>query len=204
MKKMLFVVLAACTHPGPGTQCSLSDPCDGDETLTTTWTLRSRGFEFGCAAFDAPRVEISIEDRSQDVACSEAVAIAKVAEDHYTVRGALTSGGDQLRVATTEVDVRRSTTAELVFKFDDFALGGEFADSFAAALCARCTTDPFTCGQNVRGWACGDAGTCELPTWGTTTELAQCRAELQVMACDAESIPLSCVPFRQVLPGLVR
>jgi hypothetical protein len=204
MKKMVVVLLAACGHPGAGSQtCDLSNPC-GDETLTTSWTLMSRGFEFGCAAFVEPSVEISIGEYTQEVACSDAVAVSKVAEDRYTIRGAMTSNGEEFRTATTQVTVRGSTNAELVFKFDDFALGGEFADSFEAAFCARCTTDTFTCGEAVRGWACGDAGTCDLPTLGTTTELGQCRAQLQTMACDSQTIPQACGPFRVVLPGLVR
>src|SRR5687767_6038707 len=133
-RRLLLIALLGlgCTEAGPQTsQCqTITGACEDEETLTMSWTLRSRGFEFGCAAFVDARVELEIGDKTVEAPCSDALAQTKVPEDEYVIRGALVSGGEEFRTATKQVDVNRATSAELEFRFDDFALGSEFAASF--------------------------------------------------------------------------
>jgi hypothetical protein len=180
-----------------------------EATLTTSWKLVARGFEFSCEAFSSPDVAIGIQGATTiptaTASCSAGTVVRPVPAGTYAVRGALRARGVEVRSANAQVTVDGAEAVALVFRFDEVALAGEFSDSFASAYCARCgASDPLGCPGLVRRWACQDAGTCDLPTAGLTSELARCRADVGAMACDAETIPDSCLAFRQILPGVVR
>jgi len=177
--------------------------------LTTKWKLVARGYEFGCAAFTTPEVAITVQGAMSlppaTAACSAGVLVSSVPEGSYTVQGVMRSRGSEIKTANAQGSVRGPSTASLVFRFDEFALGSEFSDTFASAFCGKCgSSNPLGCQDTVRRWACEDEGTCDLPTWGQTADLGKCRADVAAQPCDAQYIPSSCAYFKKLLPGLVR
>jgi hypothetical protein len=212
MKRLICsVVFVGCAQPSP-------EPCEGlpgecaagdGTTVTTSWRLRSRGFEFGCAAFAEPEVAIELAGatpvETAVAPCTAGAVVSAAAAERYAITATLRSGDHSIRTANAQIDAGRESEADVVFRFDDFALGSEFAASFESAYCPRCgTNDPLGCDDAIERWACGDAGTCDVPTWGFTSELARCKSDVAAMSCSAQNVPESCAYFLQVLPGLVR